>query len=53
LSLFRYFDVGLRVCDIVVKTPQRTFAVSTESTRSLRLARHWACVCKAYPLVIQ
>jgi len=27
LSLFRYFEVGLRVCDIVVKT--FTFAISS------------------------
>ena len=27
LSLFRYFDVGLRVCDIVVK--KFTFAISS------------------------
>ena len=44
LSLFRYFEVGLRVCDIVVN--KFTFAISSpdeflfEITRKLKLKRN-------------
>jgi len=39
LSLFRYFEVGLRVCDIVVK--KLTFAISSPDEFLLRHARPW------------
>ena len=40
LSLFRYFEVGLRVCDIVVK--KFTFAISSPDEFLFICARqHW------------
>jgi len=49
LSLFRYFEVGLRVCDIVVK--KLTFAISSpdEFLFSFRLDRSLAWATKARP----
>ena len=38
LSLFRYFEVGLRVCDIVVK--KLTFAISSPDEFLSITARH-------------
>jgi len=46
LSLFRYFEVGLRMCDIVVK--QFTFAISSpdEFLFALSLANWPFCINK-------
>jgi len=44
LSLFRYFEVGLRVCDIVVK--KFTFAISSpDEFLFIKARRHARVVC--------
>jgi len=42
LSLFRYFEVGLRVCDIFVK--KFTFAISSPD-EFLLYGGDYACIC--------
>jgi len=42
LSLFRYFEVGLRVCDIVVK--KLTFAISSPDEFLLMLYTSECCL---------
>jgi len=46
LSLFRYFEVGPRVCDIVVK--KFTFAISSPDEFLLRYASGQTLACHMY-----
>jgi len=43
LSLFRYFEVSLRVCDIVVK--KLTFAISSPDEFLLFFSVYTFCLC--------
>ena len=51
LSLFRYFEVGLRVCDIVVK--KFTFAISSPDEFLSYLRAFGAIVWQWLPLALQ